>query len=180
LLEVRRHSLLKPASTRGLGSQLSAEGVALARSIGGEISFGHVRTSTSPRTIETAIAMGYAVDEAIEMPSGYVPGEVDHHDQWEWPQPYARYAELIRVPGALSRVATELALLWVGALRRVPDGGAALVVGHGGGIEPALVTCLPNADYASWGKPFRPCDGARLTHDGERFTSVEFLRAPTS
>ncbi|MGP3969456.1 hypothetical protein [Streptomyces sp. 6N223] len=29
------------------------------------------------------------------MPSGYVPGEVGHHDQWAWPQPYVRYAELI-------------------------------------------------------------------------------------
>jgi hypothetical protein len=29
----------------------------------------------------------------------------------------------------------------------VPDGAAALVVGRGGGIEPGLVVCLPDADH---------------------------------
>ena len=33
------------------------------------------------------------------------------------------------------------------ALTAVPAGAAALVVGRGGGIEPALVACLPNADH---------------------------------
>jgi broad specificity phosphatase PhoE len=174
MLEVRRHSLTKKDGSGG--SALSAAGVTLARSIGGEVRFGHVRTSTSARTIETAIAMGYAVDDALEMPSGYVPGEVEHHDQWQWHESYARYAELIHAGGGLSRVAEELALLWVGALRQVPDGDAALVVAHGGGIEPALVACLPDADHSTWGLPFRQCDGARLMHDGERFTTIEFLR----
>jgi hypothetical protein len=50
------------------------------------------------------------------------------------------------------------------------------VVAHGGGIEPALVACLPDADHSTWGTPFRHCDGARLMHDGEKFTTVEFLR----
>jgi fatty acid/phospholipid biosynthesis enzyme len=31
-------------------------------------------------------------------------------------------------------------------LAAVPDGAATLVVGRGGGIEPGLVACLPNAD----------------------------------
>jgi hypothetical protein len=29
----------------------------------------------------------------------------------------------------------------------VPDGAATLVVGRGGGIEPGLVACLPDADH---------------------------------
>jgi hypothetical protein len=60
----------------------------------------------------------------------------------------------------------------------VPDGAGALVVGHGGGIEPGLVACVPNADHGSWGKPFGHCDGTRLGFDDGRFVSVQFRRAP--
>jgi hypothetical protein len=38
-----------------------------------------VLTSSAPRAIETAIAMGLAVDDTVEMPSGHVPGEVEFH-----------------------------------------------------------------------------------------------------
>ena len=60
----------------------------------------------------------------------------------------------------------------------MPDGSAALVVAHGGGIEPGLVACLPGADHRSWGAPFAHCDGARLAFDEGGFVSVEFHRAP--
>jgi broad specificity phosphatase PhoE len=80
---VRRYSLTKKGSARGRGSHLSAEGVALARVVGEALGpFALVVTSASPRAVETAIAMGFAVDDTLELPSGYVPGEVDHHDQW--------------------------------------------------------------------------------------------------
>jgi hypothetical protein len=56
--------------------------VALAREVGAQLGrVGHVLTSTSPRTVETALAMGHAVDD-VDMPSGYVPGEVEHHARW--------------------------------------------------------------------------------------------------
>jgi Histidine phosphatase superfamily (branch 1) len=77
------HSLTKKGAARGRGSHLSAEGVALARLVGESLGpFAAVVTSASPRAIETALAIGFAVDDAVELPSGYVPGEVDHHDQW--------------------------------------------------------------------------------------------------
>jgi hypothetical protein len=50
---------------------------------------------------------------------------------------------------------------------------------HGGGIEPDLVACLPDADHSSWGAPFAHCDGARLAFDGHRFVSIVFSSAPT-
>jgi hypothetical protein len=52
------------------------------------------------------------------------------------------------------------------------------VVCHGGGIEPGLVVCLPDADHGSWGAPFGHCDGARLGFEDGRFVSVQFRRAP--
>jgi hypothetical protein len=56
---------------------------------------------------------------------------------------------------------------------------AALVVCHGGGIEPDLVARLPDADHSSWGAPFVHCDGARLAFDGHPFVSIVFSSAPT-
>jgi hypothetical protein len=81
-LEVRRHSHTKKGTAGGRGSHLSAQGVALARLVGGSLGpFAYVVTSASPRAVETAVAMGFAVDDMVELPSGYVPGEVEHHDQ---------------------------------------------------------------------------------------------------
>jgi broad specificity phosphatase PhoE len=177
-LEVRRHSLTRKGTARGHGSHLSAEGVALARKVGESMGpFAYVVTSVSLRAVETAIAMGFAVDDTIELPSGYVPGEVDHHDQWRWPRPYRTYAELIARPSGVAAVAEAHRLAWADVMEAQPDAAACLVVGHGGGIEPGLVACLPDADYESWGEPFSHCDGARLGFDKGRFVSVEFQRA---
>jgi broad specificity phosphatase PhoE len=178
-LEVRRHSLTKKDSARGRGSHLSAEGVVLARLVGESLGpFDSVVTSASPRAIETAVAMGFAVDDTVELPSGYVPDEVDYHDQWRWARPYRSYAELIGRGGGLTIVAEAHQRSWTSTVEAVPEGAAALVVGHGGGIEPGLVACLPDADYESWGMPFGHCDGARLGFDDGRFVSVHFHRAP--
>ena len=122
--------------------------------------------------------MGYAVDDATEMPSGYVPGEVEHHDQWRWPRPYQRYADLNRRGSGLAMIATVHRDLYIRAVGETADGAAVLVVSHGGGIEPALVACLPDADHGSWGEPFSHCDGARLSFEHGRFTDIEFHRAP--
>jgi broad specificity phosphatase PhoE len=169
----------KKGAARARGSHLSQRGVALARVVGAELgAFGYVVTSASPRAIETAVAMGYAVDDAIDMPSGYVSGEVEHHDQWSWPQPYVTYAELIRHGGGLAAVAQAHRDIWIGAVKAVPDGNGVLVVSHGGCIEPALVSCRPDADHMSWGAPFGHCDGARLDFDNGRFVSVRLCRAP--
>lgn len=105
-LEVRRHSLAKKGMARGRGSHLCARGVALARAVGAELGpIAYVATSQSPRAIETAITMGLAVDDTFDLPGGYVPGEVGHHDQWSWPHPHLTYAELIRQGGGIVAVA---------------------------------------------------------------------------
>jgi hypothetical protein len=49
-----------------------------------------VLASVSPRAVETAVAMGFAVDDTVAMPSGYQPREVAHHEQWSWPRPFLR------------------------------------------------------------------------------------------
>jgi broad specificity phosphatase PhoE len=174
-LEVRRHSVTKKSP--GPGSHLSPEGVALARLVGRSLGpFACVATSASPRAVETALAMGFAIDDTVDLPSGYVPGQIAHHDHWHWPQPYRTYAELLAQLPELAAVANVHRELWTRLLAAVPDGAAVLVICHGGGIEPALVTCLPHADHASWGPPFGHCDGARLCFDQGIFIAIEFHR----
>jgi broad specificity phosphatase PhoE len=157
------------------------QGVALARTIGASLgNFARVVTSPQPRAIETAIAMGYAVDDLIDLPSGYVPGEVAHHDQWTWPRPYVRYAELITQGGGVSGAATAGQSALVQLLEAIPDGEAALVISHGGTIEPLLVACMPSADHANWGAVLAHGEGARLGWDGRAFTTIELRRVPTA
>jgi broad specificity phosphatase PhoE len=150
-LEVRRHSVTKKGPARGRGSHLSAQGVALARAVGAELGqIAYVLTSAAPRAIETAVAMGVAVDDAVDLPSGYVPGEVGFHEQWAWAQPWVRYAELVARGGGLAAVARAHRAAWVQAVASVAVGEAALVVSHGGAIEPTLVACLPHAGHDHW------------------------------
>jgi broad specificity phosphatase PhoE len=83
-LEVRRHSLTKKGDVRGNGSHLSQAGVDLARRVGAEIgAVGFVAASPIPRTLETAVAMGYAVDVLLDM-GGEIwsdaQAEVAHHE----------------------------------------------------------------------------------------------------
>jgi broad specificity phosphatase PhoE len=166
-LEVRRHSLTKTGVARVRGSLLSAEGVRRARLLGGELpDFDYVLTGPDRRHVETAIAMGYAVDEVVEWPSGYVSGVVEHHDQWQWEQPFVRYAELLESSSALRAVAEDHLGHWRGAIDHVADGCAALVISSGGSIEPVLVAAFAGAELAAWGSALHQLDGATLTFDG--------------
>jgi broad specificity phosphatase PhoE len=155
--------------------------VRLAREVGEQLgSIAYVLTSDSPRAVETAVAMGLAVDDTVAMPSGYVSGEAEFHQQLTWPQPWSRYAELIARGEGLARVTEAQQAIWIGALQQVEDGAAALIVGHGGGLEPALVACFPDAEYRRWGSLFGHCDGARLGFADGRFVDLRIRRAPTA
>ena len=62
-LEIRRHSIRSP-----FGDHLNQTGVKLANLVGKNMGpFDRVVTSTLPRAFETAIAMGFAVDEKNEL-----------------------------------------------------------------------------------------------------------------
>ena len=140
--------------------------------------FDYVAVGDQPRHLETAIALGSAVDEQVSWPSGYVEGVVAHHDQWSWPHPFSRYAELVRVRGGsgLDDVVQEHLRHWRRVLGSVPEGGAALVVSSGGSIEPVLVAALPGADHVSWGGALHHLEGAALHWDGSDFGLVRLLR----
>ena len=178
-LEIRRHSARKS----GGGSQLSQQGVEYARQLGASLGpFAQVVTSVVPRARETAIAMGFAVDyEIVTLVSDdEVLVELGASQWWTAPQPFLALAQLMAAHGPTWHYAQSLVALWRDLLTGLPDGGAALMIGHSGELEIGLVACLPHADHAAWGAPFGTCEGARLLFSGEpeRFTGVTFLRAP--
>ena len=98
-LEIRRHTHRNVPRPH-----LSQQGIDLARRAGEGLGhFDRVITSTVPRAFETAIAMGYAVDEQIEALST-MGDDVDAEIQWnagfaEW----ARVVKRAAVPPPVSR-----------------------------------------------------------------------------
>ena len=179
-LEVRRHGRRK----NGPGSQLSQEGVAQARALGSTMGlFARVVTSVVPRSRETAIAMGFAVDYELVTLSQDASAFREHQESrwWESDEPFAALAELVARGGPAARGAHALAALWRDIVMDIPPATAALFIGHSGELEQALVACFPNADHAAWGSSFDALEGARLTFDGDPpcFTEVEILRFTT-
>jgi len=178
-LEVRRHAYTKHGDTRGRGSHLSQEGVEQARSIGASIGpFAYVAASLAPRTLETAVAMGFAVDDLIDLSCELwepAQAELAHRAERDDPRLYLRYLELLSAGGAVAALGRRQADLWSRIVMNVSDGAEALLVSHGGLIEPGLVAALPDWPHARWGRGFRHCEGARLHHDGARFVEAEIL-----
>jgi broad specificity phosphatase PhoE len=168
ILEIRRHSIRSQ-----LGDHLNQSGVTLARLVGQNIGpFDRVITSTLPRAFETAVAMGFSVDEQNELMNTY-GGSVAN--EAPWPQPFGNYAEIIKEDGAAARYAKKLAKYYADVMDFISEGRSALVINHGGVVELGVVGCLPDADFSTWGDSVEYCEGARLYWD-DRFIRAEVLR----
>ncbi len=168
-IEIRRHSIRnKP------GQDLSEQGVALARLIGLELGkFDRVVTSPVPRAVQTAQAMGFTVDQQAELIAAY--GE-SVEKECPWPASFADYAAVYRRGGATFAYAQRLAGFYEQLAESLPEGGAALVINHGGIVEMSAVGCLPSADFSALGDYIECCEGVRLTWDGGQFITVQVLR----
>ena len=170
-IEIRRHSIRSIP-----GDHLNQTGVDLARMVGENLGpFDHVVTSTLPRAFETAIAMGFAVDEQIELMSTY-GNEVGR--EAPWPLSCAGYAEVVKKGGAAGQYADQLKDVYLKIANYLANGRKALVINHGGVLELGAVACLPNADHIKWGSHFEYCEGIRLFWD-DGFVDGEILRVST-
>jgi broad specificity phosphatase PhoE len=168
-IELRRHTIrMKP------GQHLSQEGIDLARRVGSTMGpFNCVITSPVARAYETAIAMGFAVDEQNEIFSMLAVGV---EDEVAWDAGFAAFARAVQHDGATARFASLLADAMVDIASSLPEDGAALVISHGGFMEAAAVGCLPDKDFSTCGRYCDYCEGVRLAFDGERFVSCAVLR----
>ncbi len=171
-LEIRRHTMRQKP-----GKHLTQAGVTLARRVGAAMGpFARVITSDVPRAFETAIAMGFAVDEQL---ADLAPlGDDEVTVALENAQTFADVAQAARRYKAVARRAQKLARLWAAIANGLPEDGAALIVTHGGVIELGLAGCLPDHDFSAWGALCDYCEGVRLTFDGRAFVGADLLRLP--
>ena len=168
-IEIRRHSIRSNP-----GVHLNQQGVTLARLVGQNLGpFDRVVTSTLPRAFETAIAMGFAVDEQNELMSSYGDGV---EREAPWPLSLAGYAEVVRNGGAATRYANQLAEVYAKLANYLADERAALVINHGGVAELGAVACLPDADHFKWGSHFEYCEGIKLFWEEGKWVDSEMLR----
>jgi broad specificity phosphatase PhoE len=168
-LEIRRHAMrVKP------GPNLSQAGVTLARAIDQGIGpFRRVITSDIPRALQTAIAMGFAVDEqdpALAMMSGAAAAAL------AWDAGFGAFGRAVAQGGALAAAAQGLADRWRQLAETLSAEGAALLITHGGIIEAGAVAVFPEADHEQWGGYCDYCEGVRLHYAQGAWTAIEILR----
>ena len=137
--------------------------------------FDKVYTSTVPRAFETSIAMGFAVDQQIELLAS-MPEDVEI----SFDEGFGRFSSCIRQHpnSVVANFAKGLAEFHLDVARSLQEGGQALFVSHGGFIEASAVRCVPNADHETWGPSCNYCEGIRLTYDEGAFKECEILRVP--
>lgn len=168
-IEVRRHSIRERMS-----QDLSEQGRVLACFIGEELgTFQRVLTSCLPRAFQTAVAMGFQVDEQVELLNPYSDSvEAEIH----WPASFDEYTAPVLRGSPAKRYAESLLAYYSHLAEILPDGGAALVITHGGVVELGAVACFPNANHTAWGNHVEYCEGVRMFWENGRFVDVEVLR----
>ena len=176
MLEIRRHSKRENAEA----VHLSQEGVELARWAGTLLGpFEVVACSVAPRTRETAIAMGFAVTAELATLPTVREFMVESAQATQISgEPFTRLSRLVKRPGTVRDYSLSLARQWHDLMTPLGPGDAALVIGHGGHLECALVALFPEADHDQWGALFGHMEGARLHFDSDaaRFHDVELIR----
>jgi broad specificity phosphatase PhoE len=173
-LELRRHTLRTDDNPH-----ISQAGLDLARHVGiGMGPFPRVICSPSMRCIQTAIAMGFAVDELYEPVERQMKRKrVEKVAELLPPNvPFAERAAIMADHKAARKYAQALVTQWTALARRIPPNKSFLVITHGGYIDDSAVACLPNTDHRKWGKLFGYCEGIRLGFDRGYFVSGELLR----
>ncbi len=170
-VELRRHSYTKKGAGRSRWTHLSPQGVDAARAEGARLRHvGYVGVSKSPRTLETAVAMGFVVDDTLDIVSAVVvSGEVEFHESWGWPDPWSVYRERIDARPALAACAAAQLDIVQRAVDNVRDGQAVLLIGHGGWIEPTVVAAVDRDALEDWGPSFDHLEGVSLRVDRATF-----------
>ncbi|MFQ6133320.1 MAG: histidine phosphatase family protein [Armatimonadota bacterium] len=178
-IELRRHSL------RGEGKGLSAEGVELAKKASSDLldSYARVIASEKQRTQETAEAFGFSkceVDErfsTIGLEAGD-PAEAKAAQLREG-RGLSILESWLAVPEAVEAIRPQAHAYWAAVLevaRDLEEGEAALIVSHGGAIEPAIMAGTGKWSLDVLGGELECCEGVRLRFEGGQLKEVDVRR----
>lgn len=155
------------------GIHLNQSGVQVARKLGKSCGpYDRVVTSPLARAIETAVAMGFAIDQTEEFLAD-IPDDVNRRVSYD--AGFAAFAKKIeeRDP-VIEKYLAEMKRFHRRLLRVIPEGGRALLVSHGGVVEWAALSVYFGA--RKWGKSLDKCEGIRLVFKSGECVDARPLR----
>lgn len=169
IIEIRRHAKrTKP------GANLSTEGMARARRASAcDQTYVRVITSQLPHAVQTAVAMGHAVDEE-DWTMASMGSLVDESINFD--AGFAAIQRAIRADRAAALYAELQALQLRHHLTRVEPGESVLVVSHGGVAEAGIIGLLDGIDVSGFGRSLDYCEGVRFEFDQDRVVRLNLLR----
>lgn len=176
-VEVRRHS------KRGEGKGLSPEGRALAEKARATLAPHYDLLISSPkeRAVETLEVFGFSrcqTDAAFTAINPWEPydAEVQSLAQQKRCIPLEACFLIPEVREHLRREGEKL----LEAVRRVarclPEGGRALIVSHGGMLEPAALLGCQQFDLKEIGGEIGFCEGVEFQFEGEQLAGVRIIK----
>jgi len=169
ILEVRRHSMRNKPN-----EHISREGIALAQLIGSKTGpFNLVVTSPIHRAIETAVAMGFAVDETSQVLSEI---STDIINKSRWPAPFDQLQRSMYQHQIIETFANKQANSWRSIVCKINNGEKALIVTHGLFIEFGTIASLSKINTTEYNDPIGYCEGFRLIFEDGKFHAFEILR----
>ena len=113
--------------------------------------------------METAVAMGVAVDDTFEMPSPVETGAVEFHEWRTWPDPFTTLLERGRTSAAVADYIAAQAAQVIDVGAALDDRERGLIVGHGGWIESVVAGLVDPSVLPSLGGSFWHLDAIRLS-----------------
>ncbi len=155
------------------GIHLNEHGVKSARKLGKSCGpYDRVVTSPLARAIETAVAMGFAV-ERTEPFIADIPDSVNRRVPYD--AGFAAFAERIdRRDPVIAKYMSQMKRFHAKLLKRIPEGGRALLVSHGGVVEWAALSVY--AEARNWGQALDKCEGIRLVFKSGKCVDAKPLR----
>lgn len=167
VLEVRRHA------ERGMATPLTPHGERTARALAGT-RYALVVSSPLERAKRTAELIGGRLD-ATE--PGLLP-DIGGAGVFGPMQTLAEWRALLRSDPKAREFANEQLQTWARIAARVGSKDRVLAISHGGIIELPIVALAEEIGLAIDGPSLSPLDGALITYDKRKRTTLELLRAP--
>jgi len=180
VVEVRRHSI------RGSDDTLSDEGRQLAKKAGSTLEGKYLYCYTSPkkRAIQTLEEFGYTISKVDEW-FGPLPGEKirpfeDRAKKIVEDQKLTlleAFFEIEELHPIMEEKGRELIEAVKRICRELPDDGQALVVSHGGAIEPAAILALEKGfSLEVLGGELLECEGVKFFLDRGSVKRLDVIR----
>ena len=152
------------------GTDLTELGARRAAEVGRRMArFDRVVTSPKPRAVETAEAMGYAVDAELPL-LGSLPGPIERWIDRSMPRSFDAFVRFVAKVEEARTEAEALAARLAQEVDLLPESGRLLAVSHTGVVELNAVGALGPA-AAAWGPTAGYLEGIMLAREAGAWRS---------